>query len=314
MRRHGSDRRLQGQARTFAPTSTRRCAAATARRYSNDCAAHSAGVSVASKGECDGGNSSGGTSSTGGSTGTAGGGNTASCGGLLPAKCPADQYCNFPPDAQCGAADQTGTCAPKPEACDLIYAPVCGCDGKTYGNACAAASAGVSVAKTGECASGPWQVLRRRASALPCAADEYCNYTPVAMCGRADATGTCTKIPRARCTADLRSGVRLRRQDLRQRLRGGPRRRVGRSRRRVRHDRRHLRRVHRRARARAASSATTRPPWACGDADGTGTCTAIPDACDAVLKPVCGCDGKTYGNDCEANTKGTSVRNQGACE
>ncbi|WP_371400269.1 hypothetical protein [Priestia megaterium] len=32
-----------------------------------------------------------------------------------------------------------------------MYQPVCGCDGKTYGNACQAAGAGVSVASAGAC-------------------------------------------------------------------------------------------------------------------------------------------------------------------
>ncbi|KAL7541858.1 hypothetical protein ACHAXR_011295 [Thalassiosira sp. AJA248-18] len=46
---------------------------------------------------------------------------------------------------------QSGVCAPKPEACILMYAPVCGCDGITYGNDCAARSNGTSVSHEGDC-------------------------------------------------------------------------------------------------------------------------------------------------------------------
>ena len=54
-------------------------------------------------------------------------------------------------DSICGAADASGKCAYKPEMCITLYKPVCGCDGLTHGNACEAASAGVSVSSEGEC-------------------------------------------------------------------------------------------------------------------------------------------------------------------
>jgi hypothetical protein len=74
-----------------------------------------------------------------------------SCGGLQGLQCPEGAYCNYAPEAQCGAADQTGTCEPRPEFCTEQYEPVCGCDGETYPNACYAAREGVSVVSAGEC-------------------------------------------------------------------------------------------------------------------------------------------------------------------
>ena len=72
------------------------------------------------------------------------------CGGPASLLCDEPMFCKFP-DGRCGESEGFGECAERPQLCTKIYLPVCGCDRKTYSNACVAHTAGQSVAHDGAC-------------------------------------------------------------------------------------------------------------------------------------------------------------------
>jgi hypothetical protein len=107
--------------------------------YSSGCSASAAGVSVRRTGECP-------------IPGTLGLGE--SCGGFGPPSAPtcADGlFCQHQPGALCGAADAPGECVEIPNSCPTTGDTVCGCNGVTYANACAAARAQVGILDVGRC-------------------------------------------------------------------------------------------------------------------------------------------------------------------
>ena len=219
------------------------------------------------------------------------------------ASCPADAYCAV----ATGLCKGSGQCVKKPQVCITLYKPVCGCNGLTYGNSCGAQAAGTNLVSDGECGIVPVKTCGGKMG-LPCAPGEICDPN---QCG-ADVMGVCKIKPNQPCPKTMEAAQQCGCDGTTyanecERLNAG----VGK-----------------------AADGPCKPnggvpcfPMAgvvpcpadqfcksplglCGM---VGTCTAKPGVCPMLFKPVCGCDGQTYGNSCEADAAMTSTASDGEC-
>jgi len=76
------------------------------------------------------------------------------CGGPDHIRCDDGFYCQTAA-GECQRFAALGRCERKPQVCDFLENPVCGCNGVTYANTCAAAEAGVNIAHRKACTRPP---------------------------------------------------------------------------------------------------------------------------------------------------------------
>jgi len=202
-----------------------------------------------------------------------------------------------------------GNCKEIPQECTEVYQPVCGCNGKTYPNECGLDREKVRKNHDGECKPIVWECRSNN----DCYIDGYnakmfCEFEE---CSSIDSNlgrlGKCTDVPvicsslyAPVCGCD---GITYANDCLRQAAM------VSKN-----HD----------------GVCYEEPKKCFSDKDctkkefcefkgclvETGKCTEIPKVCplDYVYQPVCGCDGKTYSNECTAHMNKVSINHKGKCE
>lgn len=213
-------------------------------------------------------------------------------------ECDTGEYCSITNGA-CLTSRVIGFCKPKPDTCSDVLKPVCGCDGKTYDNACDATLKGVPIAGDGACGASCGG-----ASDAKCGTGAFCELA-VGTCGQVGVTGTCKKPPKdcptfssPVCGCDGNTYDNACKAEQAQVSIGSNGECIcgGSS-----------------AIKCSGDRICLLSTGACLGVNPTGTCKAPPNDCPMVASPVCGCDGETYKNACLAAKAGVNVATPTAC-
>ncbi len=204
-------------------------------------------------------------------------------------ECPVGEYCVKP----IGYCPEPGQCRPKPTSCMPEWAPVCGCNGVSFENACYAAQAGETVEHDGPCLPPTCQTLE------DCLGVGYCAKAD----GDCDGVGEC-RTPPVSCLPTVEyvcgcDGVTY--ENSCYAARGGASVDY----------------------AGECQAATCQSNTECaaedycmkddGDCDGVGVCEPRPSGCAPSGPAICGCDGITYTDRCFSALAGISVDFEGEC-
>lgn len=266
------------------------------------------------------------------------------CGGFAGIPCDEGEYCQFPVGT-CDIADNVGVCVdvPLPGDCPRLWAPVCGCDGRTYANRCRAAAAEVQIDHKGRCepigACCLYDSTCIMATEKECeeecgfwhGAHSYCRPwiplpvdTPTSLDGTAVASDIqpapepiplpdpviCPIVDPLYSACCLPDGECIFTYQCDCRRQGGKWQPP----------------------VTFCDETTCADDIPCGgpldvacphgmfcqtpfgDCDGIGSCRDLPEFCPLFFDPVCGCDGETYSNKCFAYAAGVGIEHDGPCE